>query len=374
MTTEFCDIRGRADYDSVLARAAGILTAGGLVVIPTETVYGLAANALDDESMKRLRRLKERPADHPFTVHIGQPEDAHRYVEDIPPYAKRMMARGWPGPLTLILAAPGPARTKIARDHPNRPSASLYHENTIGLRCPDHRFARALLDRLDVPVVAASANRSGRPAPVEAGGIAEHFDQQVDLIVDDGRTRYAQPSTVADVTGKTFRIVRQGILDERMLRSHAALRILLVCTGNTCRSPMAEALCRDMLARKLDIAPELLREAGYHVYSAGVHGLDGAPASQGALQAVQQRGLDLSRHVARAVDVGMLRDADYIWVMCDTHLQGITAMVPSVRGRARLLADGEEIEDPIGQPQECYNECAEKLARGLRTRLEEVEL
>jgi tRNA threonylcarbamoyl adenosine modification protein (Sua5/YciO/YrdC/YwlC family) len=374
MTTEFCDIRGRADYNSVLARAAEILAAGGLVVIPTETVYGLAANALDDESMRRLRRLKDRPADHPFTVHIGRPEHAHRFVADIPPYAKRMMARGWPGPLTLILAVPDPARTPIVRDHLDRAPGTLYHKNTIGLRCPDHRFAQALLDRVEVPVVAASANRSGRPAPVEAGGIAECLDHQVDLVVDGGRTRYAQPSTVADVTGKTFRIVRQGILDERMLRSYAALRILLVCTGNTCRSPMAEVLCRDMLARKLGIAPELLTEAGYHVSSAGVHGLDGAPASPGAFQAMQQRGLDLSHHVARAVDIGILRDADYIWVMCESHLEGITAMVPSVRGRARLLADGEEIEDPIGQPQESYNECAEKLARGLRARLEEVEL
>ena len=374
MATEVCDIRTGTAYDGALARAAEILTAGGLVVIPTETVYGLAANALHPQAVEGLRRLKQRPADHPFTVHIDRPDQAARYLTDVPAYAKRMMARSWPGPLTLVFAVPDPTQTQVVRETPDRRALSLFHQGTIGLRCPDHDFAQALLSRVDFPVVAASANRAGRPAPVEAGGIYEELNEDVELIVDGGRCRYAQPSTVASVEGKTFKILRQGVLDQRMLRSHAGLNILLVCTGNTCRSPMAEAILRDMLAKKWGLSADMLAEAGCQVSSAGLYGLEGAPASDGALRAMEQRGLDLSRHIARAVDVGMLQRADHVWVMCQHHLQGVTAMVPSLRDRARLLAGEEEIDDPIGQSQERYNQCAETLAQGLRVRLEEVEL
>ena len=374
MATEVCDIRSAPAHHSAVVRSAEILAAGGLVVVPTETVYGLAANAVHPQAMERLRRLKERPADHPFTVHLGQPEHAARYLIDVPSYAKRMMGRGWPGPLTLVFAVSDPTRTQVARETPDARALALFRRGTIGLRCPDHGFAQALLSALDFPVVAASANRAGLPPPVEGAGIRQQLGGQVELIVDAGRCRYAQPSTVVSVTGRTFKILREGTLDECTLRNHAALNILLVCTGNTCRSPMAEVMLRDLLAKRLGIPADLLAEAGCQVSSAGLHGLEGAPASDGALHAMELRGLDLSRHVARTVDVGMLQRADHVWVMCGQHLQGVTAMVPSLRDRACLLAGGEDVKDPIGESQEYYYQCADKLARSLQARLQEVEL
>jgi protein-tyrosine phosphatase len=374
MATEICDIRNGTHRKNALERSAEILAAGGLVVIPTETVYGVAANALSLEAMTELRHLKQRPADHPFTVHIDRPERAADYLNDIPPYAKRIMARGWPGPLTLVFTVVNPAKTKVVRKNAGPQARALFHRDTIGLRCPDHGFAQALLGRLEFPVVAASANAAGGPPPSEAAGIARVLGPSIELVVDAGPCRYAKPSTVARVGEPTFKILREGIVDDRMLRNYASLNILLICTGNTCRSPMAEVMLRRMLSEKLSIPTEMLDDAGFRVSSAGLYGLEGAPASEGARQAVQQRGLDLSGHVARAVDVGMLQQASHIWTMCRHHLEGVVAMVPSIKDRTRLLADDKEIEDPIGQPQERYDRCAEELAESLQARLEELEL
>jgi len=374
MLTEVCTIDTGPGYDEALQRALEELRNGRLVVIPTETVYGLAANALHPEGMDRLRSAKSRHADHPFTVHIGRPRDAFRYLTDVKPFAERLMRKGWPGPLTMVFPVSDPTETEFVRSCPGEFPQSLYHDGSIGLRCPDHEFTRDLLTRAEFPVVAASANSASKTAPSVADGIGSDLDGQVELIVDDGRCRYAKSSTVVRIQEKNFRILREGTIDERMLKDRACLNILLVCTGNTCRSPMAEIMCREALSKKLGIPVDMLEEAGYRVRSVGMHGVDGASASSGAVQAMKERGLDLSSHVSRSIDIGMVRQADHIWTMCQHHAEGVLQMVPTVRDRVERIGGDRDIEDPIGQPQGRYDECAQDLADALRRRFEEIEL
>jgi protein-tyrosine-phosphatase len=118
----------------------------------------------------------------------------------------------------------------------------------------------------------------------------------------------------------------------------------------------------------------MLEEAGYRVRSVGMHGVDGASASSGAVQAMKERGLDLSSHVSRSIDIGMVRQADHIWTMCQHHAEGVLQMVPTVRDRVERIGGDRDIEDPIGQPQGRYDECAQDLADALRRRFEEIEL
>ncbi len=375
MTTRTQVIRVRKDarYGDAVQEAVRRVRDGGLIVFPTETVYGVGCNAAHDEAWERLCRLKQRVDGTPFTVHIGRPEHAEAYVPALSPLARRMMKKGWPGPLTLIFDVPDIAAARVVHESGGT-LARLYHDGTIGLRCPDHHFAADFLTGAEVPIVAASANRAGRPAPQDADAALAQLEGDVDLVIDDGPARYRKASTIVRITERGYTLQRTGVLDERMVRKLAGLSILMVCSGNTCRSPMAEAIGRRLLAERLGVREETLADMGFSVRSAGVNAAHGMGASAGAIEACRRRGLDLSRHVSRGLDIGMIHEADHIWVMCRHHYDSVTAMVPSAKDRARLIGGEVEVDDPVGQPDDIYETCAARLAEFVSARLKEIEL
>ncbi len=180
-------------------RAAELLRQGGLVGIPTETVYGLGANGLDGEAVSRIFAAKGRPQDNPLILHIPGPQWLERYCRDIPPAAYRLAEAFWPGPLTMIL----PRKPMV----PDAVTAGL---DTVGMRCPSHPVCRAILLAADVPVAAPSGNTSGRPSPTTAADMAEDMDGKIDAIVDGGPCSVGVESTIVDLTCTPPRLLRPG--------------------------------------------------------------------------------------------------------------------------------------------------------------------
>ena len=179
--------------------AANIIKKGGLVAIPTETVYGLGANGLDEQAVARIFEAKGRPQDNPLILHIAGPEQIETFAHHIPQAAYDLAEKFWPGPLTLIL----PARDFI----PRRTTGGL---ETVGLRCPDCDITREIIRRSGVPVAAPSANISGKPSTTTAAHVLHDHDGKIDMIVDGGSCRVGVESTIVDLTEQRPRLLRPG--------------------------------------------------------------------------------------------------------------------------------------------------------------------
>ena len=343
MAVEVIKVEAAREGAEALARASRVLAGGGLVAFPTETVYGVGVRADDSAAVHRLRRLKDRPEPAPFTVHLAVPEDVRLFVAEPAPRARRLISRGWPGPLTLILQADAEARTKWG----DTLARACLHDGTVGLRCPDHEIARELLRGAGGPVVAASANRAGERAPVTAEEVRSSLGAEVDLLIDGGRTPEGQASTVVRVGEGGYEIVRAGACAADTVRRLAALRVLFVCTGNTCRSPMAEGLARNVLAERLRCRPDELEGRGVIVESAGTAGGFGGAADH-ARTVMGSRGVDLSGHQSRWLTPELVEQADYIFAMSRGHVEEILHLSPQSASRVRLLLDPEEVADPVG--------------------------
>ncbi|MBS4536455.1 threonylcarbamoyl-AMP synthase [Clostridium sp. D2Q-14] len=189
-----------------LKKAAEILKSGGLVAIPTETVYGLGANALDEEATKKIFIAKGRPQDNPLIVHISDTNQLEDLVLEIPEKAYILMEKFWPGPLTLIM--------KKCEKVPDIITAGL---DTVAIRMPNHAIARKIIELANLPIAAPSANISGRPSPTDANHVIEDLKGKVDAIVDGGRTGVGVESTVVDVTEDIPTILRPGGITEEDL-------------------------------------------------------------------------------------------------------------------------------------------------------------
>jgi L-threonylcarbamoyladenylate synthase len=182
-----------------IERAAGILTSGGLLGIPTETVYGLGANGLNPDAVHAIFEAKGRPQDNPLILHIPSEDWLERYCGDIPATAYALAARFWPGPLTMILK-----RKPVV---PNVVTAGL---DTVGMRCPDCAVTRAVITAAGVPVAAPSGNASGRPSPTTAAAMLEDMDGKIEAILDDGPCAVGVESTIIDLTVIPPRLLRPG--------------------------------------------------------------------------------------------------------------------------------------------------------------------
>jgi L-threonylcarbamoyladenylate synthase len=198
---EIVSVDANAPDPAVIARAASIIRAGGLVAMPTETVYGLAANALDEASIARIYAAKGRPSHNPLIAHVADAAQAASLAAEWPAMARELAARFWPGPLTMVV-----------RKKAMVPSALSAGLDTFGVRVPDHAVALALIRAAGVPLAAPSANRFTEVSPVTAAQVARGLGAAVDLILDAGHTRVGLESTVVDVSSGRPVLLRPGML------------------------------------------------------------------------------------------------------------------------------------------------------------------
>ena len=188
-----------ADAPNTVSAAAEIIRAGGLVAIPTETVYGLGANGLNEDAVRRIFEAKGRPQDNPLILHIAEAAQMEDFCEDVPSVAYKLAEAFWPGPLTLVL--------KCKPIVPKRTTAGL---DTVAIRCPDHDVTRAIIAAAGVPVAAPSGNTSGRPSPTKASHMVEDMDGKIEAIVDGGSCGIGVESTILDLTVTPPRLLRPG--------------------------------------------------------------------------------------------------------------------------------------------------------------------
>ncbi|MCC7145881.1 MAG: threonylcarbamoyl-AMP synthase [Phycisphaeraceae bacterium] len=368
------------DVEATVQRASEVLRAGGLVVFPTETVYGIGALATSAAGLARLREFKERPDAQPFTVHVATPADAEMYVDGSKPLVRRLMRKLMPGPVTLVVdveeetIAEGLKQLGLSEEH----RGALWHGHTIGLRCPDEPTAQRVLAAAGGPVVASSANKRGQDPPVDAAEAALAVGGAAGLIIDGGRARFAKASTIVRIrTGakgaEQIQIERGGVFDERYIRKLLQWTMVLVCSGNTCRSPMAELIAKQILAEGRKVGPEELEQAGIRVMSAGAYAAADVPPSPEAVEAMARQGLDLSKHRSKKLTVGMVREADVIYCMTGAHVEAVLSLDAAARGKTFLLDENGDIADPIGSSLTVYQRCAEMIRRRLEQRLREQE-
>lgn len=205
MKTVIWSMRDGIDEEGI-RRAGDILKKGGLVAFPTETVYGLGADALDEKASAKIYQAKGRPSDNPLIIHISKWEDIERIAVDIPAEAKALADAFWPGPLTMIL--------KKSEQVPDGTTGGL---PTVAIRMPDHAIARALIEAGGGYIAAPSANTSGRPSPTAAEHVAEDMDGVIDMIVDGGEVSIGLESTIVDLTEGVPTILRPGYINQEML-------------------------------------------------------------------------------------------------------------------------------------------------------------
>jgi tRNA threonylcarbamoyl adenosine modification protein (Sua5/YciO/YrdC/YwlC family) len=304
---------------------------GKLIAFPTETVYGIGGRMGAPGIEKRLREIKGRSDAKPFAYHVGNWAMLDTLRVQKTPLVRLMARQFWPGPVMLIVP-----------DHAGQ---------KIGIRFPSNRIALALIRETGEPFIATSANRSGKPSPHTAQHVADQLQGSFDLLLDGGKTEFMLDSTIVDLTGNMPVILRKGAQNTEVERAVLKIspgkcprkRILIICTGNSCRSPMAEGWLRHEIEKK-GLSSEM------EAISCGMNARDGLPCTPEAEFVMKNREIDLGGFRSRRCREGDLWSSDLIFVMSSQHAEDVARMLPSAKERTITLS----VEDPIGMGMQVY--------------------
>ena len=335
-----------------------ILKNGGMIAMPTDTIYGLAVDAIDEHAVKRLFSAKKR-SDKRFTIFTPK----SRIGEFAVITKQKIIDFFMPGPLTVILR--------------KRPNVSLpFITEKVGIRIPQNKFVLHLLREHSNPLAVTSANISGEPPLTSPYDIVEHFTDA--SMVVDGGVLFSLPSTVVDLTATPPRVMRKGAVPvmaiEKVYGRRIALKgtlkfnVLFVCSGNTCRSPMAAGILKTMVNRKYS-----------EVQSAGTIAMSGLQAAHYAKEVVRAFGGSIDRHRTSYLDREKVEWADLILVMEYKHYETVLEIDPDAVVKTFLLREYKrktkytEVPDPVGRDLAAYQQAAMKMYPTLKRVAKDIE-
>lgn len=356
------------DARDLIHQAVQSLAEGALIALPTETGYVVAAHAMHEKAVERLQALRADLGVGFCSLALKNPVESLDYAPDMSPLARKLSRRFWPGPVTIILDASSPA--SLFEKLPAGARSAIRTSGGVAFRVAGNEWLYALLRLLPAPLAITDDAVSGTQTFAGAGSLTSAAGGRVALVIDDGPTRFNLPSSVVRVKRDQWEVTREGVVTRRTLNRLAGKLFLFVCTGNTCRSPMAEALFRRLLAEKLKCTEEELVDRGFVVASAGVSAGPGSPASPESVELLKDRGIDLRGHESQPVTERLLNQADHIFTMTRNHREFLLHEFPEVAPRVELLArDGGDISDPIGAGMREYEKCAREIEGHLRALL-----
>jgi protein-tyrosine-phosphatase/tRNA A37 threonylcarbamoyladenosine synthetase subunit TsaC/SUA5/YrdC len=338
------------------------LRRGKVVAFPTESGYGLAASALASQAVERLGAGSDGL---PLPVVVRSAAEALDWVPHMSPLGRRLARRCWPGPIFLAFDR---GQEGVARQLPEGVRQRICPDGTLIVRPPCHDALLQALRDLRGPLVLVDA-----PEAATAGQLVGDDPDRADLVLDDGPSATSQPPTVIKVEGDRWNLLREGTVSAADVERVSLCVVIFICTGNTCRSPMAEALCKKLLADRLACTVEELPQRGFVVLSAGLAAMMGGGPAAEAVEAARELGADLGGHVSRPLTAKLAAQADWLVAMTRGHLQALTQHASGHGARLRLLAaDGVDVADPIGAEQQVYRDCARQILGHLEGLLPEL--
>lgn len=365
---EVVELREVTDRRDVIHRAVQRLAAGEWVVLPTEAGEVLAAMALSATSSRIGAE------GNGLALLLRTPDEVTDLIPGLSRVGRRFANRCWPGP--LVLRSPASATDGFIAALPTENQQTLLSDGHLAVRVSSH------------PVLSEVAKLSRGPLMVReisANDVANEPAASASLVVREAESSTGSagsrpshpevPSVVQLSSNGSWQVMRIGATPENKLQVAACEVILFCCTGNTCRSPMAEVLCRHFLAQRLGCSPDDLIKHGFLIASAGLAADYGGPASREAVDAMHKRGLDLRSHTSQPLTDRLLGQLDRCYTMTNQHRNMILAERPDLADRVKVLAtDGRDISDPFGGDSAEYAACASSLENYVRSLVDQFEI
>lgn len=360
------DLMSSNDPRDEIHRAVQALAEGKLAVLPLDGTYVVTALATDEAAAERLQQVAH--GDTEGCLVLSSMEAAADFLQPLSAAQSRLLTRSWPSAVLFRFA--GALSRGLGAELPGAAGRQAAPGDELQLTVTADEVTHEVLRLLPAPLLAHVPVSESAVVAVTKQSI---WEETVDLVVDAGPVSEPGVPTAVLVTGDSWKIVRPGQVSAESLQAAECTTVCFVCTGNTCRSPMAAAVFRKLLAARLQCDEQELQSHGFLVASAGLAAAAGMPASPEAVELVEHSGGRLAQHQSQPLTPRMLQQADYVFTMTNIHRATILHQYPELSARVQTLsADGTDVSDPIGQGIDEYRRCLAQITESLERILDRL--